>query len=1216
MSNPCDAVSSLSTSGWGALPYGSGPWAGTYYASSGTPSLPTFSPFDGFCLGPCGSLLVVTLYPEVRLGPAGQWNYDAATGGIRFFSGAEPSGSYLAGWGEMPYGSGPWAGSLPTFSSAVVDAATFFDVLTGISDTFTVEWTISFNSIPTDFNQVTPRYVHIGAGSHQGYIAGLLFSQVGIAAVPDPDPLQWVLPIVPIPNSSGIVELGHTYVIKLVVAEAATYIYITDYQDYVLHGHTLRFVLPSNLTAAACPTFSIDKAWVHALGSESNPVDIIVTEFCQSTSALVPNFPPIAEAKDQAAIFCSIVLLDGSGSVDPEGSPLTYAWRLIDAPSTSGFLFDGLLGRTYPLPMPVGYTDKWYSDQISTLVVGDIIPGDVLVIGDAPYTILALGTDTLHGDYVQVTTLSIPDTLILQTSKVLRQLGISDPTVMKAPFYPDVTGFYKFDLQVYDGVLWSTTVTCVVNVLAAPQPRGVVPDAKFIWEYLSDFWKLVDDKERYSVVWSGLTQFCAAELLNLWQYEYNKSLRDIQRTFQRRWLNYTLRYKPATTTTALRTLFASYDSQEFDTLVGVDGKTLTFYLPTSTTYTVTFYTPMGSSSVGVDEVAAQIRAVLPSSFTVTVTPFLTAHKVRVTASHPFSVIATTLAEFQTAVMTSTLGGSSGSVVWGGTAYCTGVCLSGFGIAENDFLELNGVLYRVIKLQSFDGTVQDDTVVVKDIIPSTAPAYWSIPCYFRKAEADFWGQLVSVGDDAVVHVLGTAAAGDYYKAYVLGASEYDPTVLAVELAGLDLFLTASSSYTLDVLSVYRRHYMPISPLVVDIPTLQEILTDVEEKFVLRRNLDYFLEKYRDRSCIRFDDRIWVHEVDGVLTADAYPPMSLWAEITYLDNRPTIESNFGLPVNFTLENLASLNSDVDYLSAVRGLWYSYFNGPRVQLLRQGAQILLGLPFAEEAGTIEEIRSDYSHTTGRLLVRDAQATQIVRSYTYPSSLGLEINPATGVAYVVGDSVAQFAPLVKGVELLDYVSDKTWINDYAAEGGAPYLQRFFRFLLRVDYGAFNLAALMFVRDFILKVKPTYTYPIFSVLANVASTSIDVTDEVTFYAKFNIFDTPMSGHNVAGIWDQPEDGYASVSKIPASGPMGSVWKNSYDRTQSGTGVDWGYDKCGIAEEVACTMTLDFVGGTPPLDSIFAWDLPVYDPAHPSTPIYWTYDVVLPAGTYSRDKTL
>ena len=57
-----------------------------------------------------------------------------------------------------------------------------------------------------------------------------------------------------------------------------------------------------------------------------------------------------------------------------------------------------------------------------------------------------------------------------------------------------------------------------------------------------------------------------------------------------------------------------------------------------------------------------------------------------------------------------------------------------------------------------------------------------------------------------------------------------------------------------------------------------------------------------------------------------------------------------MNFKLEDLEAVTDDLDYLSAVRGLWWSYFGGPAVSKVRTGVQILLGLPFSEEEGIIQ--------------------------------------------------------------------------------------------------------------------------------------------------------------------------------------------------------------------------------------------------------------------------
>lgn len=1177
-------------SGWGAIPFGAGPWAsGTFVGTT----MPIFAPFDVFCLGPCATLSSVTLYPGVEITSNGQWAYDPSTAAVRMWSGITP----------------------------LADAPVAFEVWAGVPDQFTVQWVMRFNRLPADFSDVGA-YVHLGAGSSQGYVTGLAFSQVGMAFVPCPEELSAA---VPLPDSAGIVEAGQTYVIKVVVSDSATYVYVTKYADYVAYGHTLRYVLAA-VPASACISFDSDLSWVRIDGEdvEGLRVDVGILEFCMSTALLVTDFPPIADAgADQAAVFCSIVQLDGSASRDPEGGALQYSWRLLDAPTGSGFILEGLAGRTYPLPSPVGFTDKWYCDQLMDLAPGAILPGDILLVDGQPYEIVGLDTDGLYGTFIQVVSAVIPDNLVLQAGKVVRQFGIADRTRVRARFYPDVPGFYKFDLMVFDGAIWSPPSTTVVSVVESATARGIVPSAKFMWEYLSDFWRLVDDKGRYETVWSGLMQFCSAELLNLWQYEYNKSLRDIQRTFQRRWLYYPLRFTPNTASQRLRPVYAPYDSDMsvVSPVIGVVGTQVQVYLPSEEVIAVSFYMPSGAATLTLDHVAAQLIEALPTTFAVTVvhTDFPAQSFVRISASHSFSILSSTCPLFGVSTLRGGLHGTTGAVRWDGKAYFAGMCLSGLGISENDFLEVNGALYRILKIQTdVADTVPDSLILLKDVLAYDAGSTWSIPSYVQVGGADFHNALVSQGDDALFDVRQGWGTNGFFKFPVEGTCAEDPSILAIDVTSGNAAVFARDEISLSFLEVFRRTYTPIEEDIVDVPLLQQVLYEVQDSEVLRRNVDFFIESFRGRKSLRFDTSVWVHESDGVLVPDDYPPVGLWAEVTFFDNRPAIESNFGIPIGFTLENLASLaNNGVDYLSAVRGLWYTYFNGPRVELLRIGTQILLGLPFAEVAGVIEEVRTDFSPTIGRILVRDADNTQVVRSYTYPRTLGLETNVSTGSVYAVGDSVAQFSPLVRGVELLDGLS-QDWISVYAAGGGTSVLHRFFKFLLRVEYGAFNLAALTFVRDFILKVKPTYTYPIFSVLFQAPNvSSIDVDDEITFYAVFSVYDSPIEGCNTAKLLDQPEDGAESITKVPPHGPIGAPWKNSLDLSHTGSGVDWGLDTPCPLDIVEITMCTTFLVPTVPLaDSVFALDLPVYDPADPGTPISWSLDVALPAGTYCRDITL
>lgn len=107
-------------------------------------------------------------------------------------------------------------------------------------------------------------------------------------------------------------------------------------------------------------------------------------------------------------------------------------------------------------------------------------------------------------------------------------------------FAPDITGTYKIRLIVTDGTTTSDPSESVVDVriILVPHHQGFVPDASFIWNYLSDFWNLVPDKKRFETIWSSMIQVTSSEMLKLYQYQYNRSIRDIQETIQKRWVNF------------------------------------------------------------------------------------------------------------------------------------------------------------------------------------------------------------------------------------------------------------------------------------------------------------------------------------------------------------------------------------------------------------------------------------------------------------------------------------------------------------------------------------------------------------------------------------------------------------------------------------------------------------------------------------------------------
>lgn len=115
---------------------------------------------------------------------------------------------------------------------------------------------------------------------------------------------------------------------------------------------------------------------------------------------------------------------------------------------------------------------------------------------------------------------------------------VGSPSVVS--FSPDVVGEYVVSLKVFNGSYESVLTTKVLSVRAimVPHGRGLVPDGKFIWSYIRDVWTQVEDREWFETLWSALIQIVGADLLNLYQIDYNKSIRDIQEQVQQRWLSF------------------------------------------------------------------------------------------------------------------------------------------------------------------------------------------------------------------------------------------------------------------------------------------------------------------------------------------------------------------------------------------------------------------------------------------------------------------------------------------------------------------------------------------------------------------------------------------------------------------------------------------------------------------------------------------------------
>lgn len=247
--------------------------------------------------------------------------------------------------------------------------------------------------------------------------------------------------------------------------------------------------------------------------------------------------------------------------------------------------------------------------------------------------------------------------------------------------------------------------------------------------------------------------------------------------------------------------------------------------------------------------------------------------------------------------------------------------------------------------------------------------------------------------------------------------------------------------------------------------------------------------------------FIRLLPGIFTAAQPAPERLWAEVSLFDNRPTIEDNFGILVGLTTADLEAVSTDINYRQAVSGLMFAYTRGSAVNKIRLGAQILLGLPFAEHRGVIRSIENDYrlddhgNPSLGRLLIEDVDAAGkalgTLRVYTFPidpvSDLaGLDVNPVTKKLYVVGDTVEAFAALCKGVEVSDYLT-----RPETTTNGAAILRQFHTAHLRANDSIFDIKELGLLSTFLKRITPSYVALIISTASEFAD-NVVVLDAAT----------------------------------------------------------------------------------------------------------------------------
>ena len=229
-------------------------------------------------------------------------------------------------------------------------------------------------------------------------------------------------------------------------------------------------------TGAIAPTFVADQPGTYV--AQLVVSDGTAVSAADTVTITTENVAPVAEAgPSQTGPVGQTVLLDGTGSFDVDGDPLTYRWSLTIRPngSTATLVASTIASPTFVPDVPGSYTvqlivnDGVLDSTPDTVIISTVNSAPLANAGQDRVDVAIGSTIVLDGS---ASSDADGHTLTYRWSLLARPLGsnstLDDPNASAPSFVADVAGDYVAQLVVSDGIVESAPDTVMIRTNRIP----------------------------------------------------------------------------------------------------------------------------------------------------------------------------------------------------------------------------------------------------------------------------------------------------------------------------------------------------------------------------------------------------------------------------------------------------------------------------------------------------------------------------------------------------------------------------------------------------------------------------------------------------------------------------------------------------------------------------------------------------------------------------